>query len=49
MAGPTIQDDVLSILLRFLQHRYVVSGDVENYFSSKTMTATATVPHLIHT
>lgn len=32
MVGPTVQDDVFSILLRFRQHRYVVTADVEKMF-----------------
>lgn len=28
MVGPTIQEDILSILLRFRKHRFVVSGDI---------------------
>ncbi|XP_059054462.1 uncharacterized protein LOC131848562 [Achroia grisella] len=27
--GPTVQDDLISILLRFRQHKYVLSADVE--------------------
>ncbi|XP_026744696.1 uncharacterized protein LOC113506031 [Trichoplusia ni] len=29
MVGPTIQDDLLAILLRFRQYKYVLSGDVQ--------------------
>lgn len=29
MIGPTVQEDLYSILLRFRQHKYVVTGDVE--------------------
>lgn len=32
MVGPTIQDDLLSILLRFRQHRFVISGDIEKMY-----------------
>lgn len=32
MVGPTVQDDLLSILLRFRQHRYVISSDVEKMY-----------------
>lgn len=32
MVGPTVQDDLLSILLRFRQHKYVVTGDVEKMY-----------------
>ncbi|XP_049865557.1 uncharacterized protein LOC126366489 [Pectinophora gossypiella] len=32
MVGPTIQDDLLSILLRFRQHQYVLSADVEKMY-----------------
>lgn len=30
--GPTVQDDLLSILLRFRQHKYVVTSDVEKMY-----------------
>ncbi|XP_047027021.1 uncharacterized protein LOC124635227 isoform X2 [Helicoverpa zea] len=30
--GPRVQDDLLSILLRFRQHRYVVTSDIEKFF-----------------
>ncbi|KAL0895377.1 hypothetical protein ABMA27_011510 [Loxostege sticticalis] len=32
MVGPKVQEDLLSILLRFRQHKYVVSGDVEKMY-----------------
>ncbi|XP_063381909.1 uncharacterized protein LOC134668358 [Cydia fagiglandana] len=32
MVGPTVQDDLLSILLRFRQHKYIISGDVEKMY-----------------
>ncbi|XP_066244730.1 uncharacterized protein [Euwallacea similis] len=32
MIGPTIQKDLMSILLRFRQHRYVVAADVEKMY-----------------
>lgn len=32
MVGPIVQDDLLSILLRFRQHRYVISGDIEKCY-----------------
>lgn len=32
MVGPVVQDDLFSILTRFRQHRYVVSGDVEKMY-----------------
>ncbi|XP_063362892.1 uncharacterized protein LOC134651721 [Cydia amplana] len=32
MVGPTVQDDLLSILIRFRQHRYIISSDVEKMY-----------------
>lgn len=32
MVGPVVQDDLLSILLRFRQHRYAVTGDIEKMY-----------------
>ena len=32
MIGPTVQDDILSILLRFRQHRYILAADVEKMY-----------------
>ncbi|XP_073955604.1 uncharacterized protein [Choristoneura fumiferana] len=32
MVGPTVQEDLYSILLRFRQHRYVVTGDIEKMY-----------------
>ena len=32
MVGPKVQDELFSILLRFRQHKYVVSGDVEKMY-----------------
>ncbi|XP_050358025.1 uncharacterized protein LOC126778478 isoform X2 [Nymphalis io] len=32
MVGPIVQDDLLSILLRFRQHKYVISGDIEKIY-----------------
>lgn len=32
MVGPTVQDDLYSILVRFRQHKYVVTGDVEKMY-----------------
>ncbi|XP_028042418.1 uncharacterized protein LOC114252108, partial [Bombyx mandarina] len=30
--GPVVQNDLMSILLRFRQHKYVLSGDIEKMF-----------------
>ncbi|XP_073964467.1 uncharacterized protein [Choristoneura fumiferana] len=30
--GPTVQDDLISILIRFRQHRYVVSADIDKFY-----------------
>lgn len=32
MVGPTVQDDIFSILIRFRQHTYVVTGDIEKMY-----------------
>lgn len=32
MVGPTVQDDLLSILIRLRQHKYVVTADVEKMY-----------------
>nr|XP_053607443.1 uncharacterized protein LOC128673547 [Plodia interpunctella]XP_053607444.1 uncharacterized protein LOC128673547 [Plodia interpunctella] len=32
MIGPTVQDDLVSILIRFRQHKYVISGDIEKMY-----------------
>lgn len=32
MVGPVVQDDLFTILTRFRQHRYVVSGDIEKMY-----------------
>ncbi|KAL0829475.1 hypothetical protein ABMA28_004237 [Loxostege sticticalis] len=32
MVGPTVQEDLFSILLRFRQHKYVVTGDIEKMY-----------------
>ncbi|XP_072934956.1 uncharacterized protein [Epargyreus clarus] len=32
LVGPTVQDDLLSILLRFRQHKYVILADVEKMY-----------------
>lgn len=32
MVGPTVQEDLLSILLRYRQHKFVVTGDIEKMY-----------------
>lgn len=32
MTGPVVQDDLLSILLRFRQHKYIIAADVEKMY-----------------
>ncbi|XP_023947649.2 uncharacterized protein LOC112052703 [Bicyclus anynana] len=32
MVGPTVQDDLYSILIRFRQHKYIVTGDIEKMY-----------------
>lgn len=32
LVGPTVQDDLLSILLRFRKHRFVVTGDIQQFY-----------------
>lgn len=32
MVGPTIQDDLVAILLRFRQHQFVISADIEKMY-----------------
>lgn len=32
MIGPNVQDDLLSILIRFRQHKFVISGDIEKMY-----------------
>lgn len=32
MTGPTIQEDLLSVILRFRKHRYVISADIEKMY-----------------
>lgn len=32
MVGPTVQDSLFNILLRFRQYRYIVSGDIEKMY-----------------
>lgn len=32
LVGPVVQDDLLSILLRFREHKYVIAADVEKMF-----------------
>lgn len=32
MVGPVVQDDLFSIIIRFRQHKYVVSGDIEKMY-----------------
>ncbi|CAH2226597.1 jg5548 [Pararge aegeria aegeria] len=38
MVGPIVQDDLLSILLRFRQHKYVISGDIEKMYRAILVT-----------
>ncbi|XP_041985249.1 uncharacterized protein LOC121737656 isoform X1 [Aricia agestis] len=37
MVGPVVQEDLFSILLRFRQHKYVVSSDVEKMYRAITV------------
>lgn len=39
MVGPTLQDDLFSILVRFRTHAYVVSADIEKMFRQISVTA----------
>lgn len=32
MTGPVVQDDLMSILLRFRQHKYIISADIEKMY-----------------
>lgn len=32
MVGPTVQEDLYSILLRFRQHKYIITGDIEKMY-----------------
>lgn len=32
MVGPTVQDDIFSILMRFRQHTYIITGDIEKMY-----------------
>lgn len=32
MVGPVVQDDLISILIRFRQHKYIISADIEKMF-----------------
>ncbi|CAB3242550.1 unnamed protein product [Arctia plantaginis] len=38
MVGPSVQDDLFAILLRFRQHKFVISGDVEKMYRSVFLT-----------
>ncbi|XP_047038038.1 uncharacterized protein LOC124643201 [Helicoverpa zea] len=38
MVGPTIQEDLLSILLRFRQYKYVISGDIARMYRAVAVT-----------
>lgn len=37
LVGPTIQDPLFNILIRFRQHRYIISGDIENMYRQVTL------------
>lgn len=32
LVGPVVQDDLISILIRFRQHKYIISADIEKMF-----------------
>ncbi|XP_050667255.1 uncharacterized protein LOC126966980 [Leptidea sinapis] len=38
MVGPVVQSDLISILLRFREHKYVLTGDIEKMFRQTEIT-----------
>lgn len=37
LVGPVVQDDLISILIRFRQHKYIISADIEKMFRQITV------------